>query len=95
MNFLVDIILFHARICIICNCKNVWFLLTNTLVGVFVFLVRFEEFLWFLIRLKNKPNLKPVLLSDYLTKGGMLWVQYQPISGNHIKHVRSGFHLRS
>ena len=55
----------------------------------------FNEFLWFLIRLKNKPNLKPVLLSDYLTKGGMLWVQYQPISGNHIKHVRSGFHLRS
>ena len=99
MNFLVDIILFHARICIICNSKNVWFLLTNTLVGVFVFLVRFEEFQWvfmvFMVRLKNKPNLKPVLLSDYLTKGGMLWVQYQPISGNHIKHVRSGFHLRS
>ena len=98
MNFLVDIILFHARICIICNCKDVWFLLTNTLVGVFVFLVRFEElkeFIWFLIRFKNKPNLKPVLLSDYLTKGGMLWVQYQAISGNHIKHVRSGFHLRS
>ena len=49
----------------------------------------------FMVRFKNKPNLKPVLLSDYLTKGGMLWVQYQPISGNHIKHVRSGFHLRS
>ena len=50
MNFLVDIILFHARICIICNSKNVWFLLTNTLVGVFVFLVRFQEFkefIWF------------------------------------------------
>ena len=47
-----------------------------------------------MVRFKNKPNLKPVLLSDYLTKGGMLWVQYQPISGNHIKHVRSGFSFK-